>query len=119
MVVTVCPTSPPTCSKCGADLAWQTYYIFNGAKWCPDCAAPMLAGLQELAGGTCSECGFFYRAYHGHLEPCPRCAIQRVLKTLTPCIIEQWRIRIEDLAALLDLFRDLRTSYPERRGEAA
>lgn len=58
-----------------------------------------------------------YFAYRGHLEPCPRCAIHRVLKTLTPCVIERWRIRAEDQSALLDLFRDLVGSYPIRPAE--
>ncbi len=71
-----------------------------------------LFGLQ--IGAQCVDCGFEYRAYHGHLEPCPRCAIQRILRVITPCVIESWRLREADLSALLDLNRDLRDSYPAR-----
>ncbi len=51
------------------------------------------SGPQELRasaiiGGTCAACGFSYQAYHGHLEPCPRCAVLRLAEMLARLLME-------------------------------
>ncbi len=48
---------------------------------------PRERGLEcVLVGGTCSDCGFSYSAYRGHLEPCPRCALARMRVALEDAI---------------------------------
>lgn len=35
-----------------------------------------------LAGGECSACGFRYFEHKGHIIPCPRCTVDRLLAAL-------------------------------------
>jgi hypothetical protein len=35
------------------------------------------SGLEVVViRGCCSECGWTYPSYQGHIEPCPRCALE-------------------------------------------
>ena len=72
--------------------------------------------LEISTGGTCAVCGFSYMAYRGHLEPCPRCAVQRATVMLQLVLL---RAHIPasagaDFAGAEAMVRTLVAAYPAR-----
>jgi hypothetical protein len=66
---------------------------------------------QIRTGGTCAACGFAYSAHHGHLEPCPRCAVLRLADATDFLLRSIYPDRVCPAAKLVD---EIRTAYPRR-----
>ena len=75
-------------------------------------AEPQSHRATEVStGGTCAVCGFSYLAYHGHLEPCPRCAVQRAAVMLRLVLLRAPKAAFAGAEAMVET---LAAAYPVR-----
>ena len=109
-------------------LQGKSLHLESCAYHDQDCAAcdemiaesdPAIGDLSGFlgAGSTCSQCGFQYMAYKGHILPCPVCALAALQQRVVEA--ERERRHWEDGCKALrtDLAR-CREALDDIRGEA-